>query len=161
MNAKKIGSSAKFKRTARVLGLGGLIPFVSGAATVWTVDQDHRLIALDALISYAALIAAFLGALHWGRTIAGHGREAHGRIWLVWSVVPLLVAWPMMYLPRLFGLILAIGLILLLLAVDRSAARAGLFPSWMFNLRVVLTSVASLSLLLALINILIVPIQGG
>ena len=50
---------------ARGLGVAGLLPFIAGAAAVWLVGPQDRLPAA-ALLAYAALIASFLGGIHWG-----------------------------------------------------------------------------------------------
>src|SRR3990167_1974488 len=51
---------------ARTLGHAGLIPFVLLAALLWLVDAALQAWVAIALTAYAALIASFLGGVHWG-----------------------------------------------------------------------------------------------
>ncbi|UWN51512.1 hypothetical protein ASALC70_03739 [Alcanivorax sp. ALC70] len=52
------------RMAARLLGIGGLIPFYFCALLTWV--ETTRVWALDAVTGYAAVILAFLGAVHWG-----------------------------------------------------------------------------------------------
>jgi len=51
---------------ALLLGYAGLVPFVSGALGIWGIPIGWRPFVLDALLDYAAVILAFMGAIHWG-----------------------------------------------------------------------------------------------
>lgn len=126
---------------ARRLGYLGLIPFVTGAAAVCTGHAP----AAHGLAAYAATIASFLGAIHWGLTM----REAQpNNAALAWGVMPSLIAWVALLLPTAAGLYLLAGLLLVCWGVDRRVyARSGL-GTWM-SLRTPLTVVATLSCLMA------------
>lgn len=103
-------------RDALRLGYAGLLPFLAGAVLVWLVRPDvHPYVAL-ALSGYAAVILSFLGGIHWGLAM----REPSPPLpWLVWGVVPSLVAWWAMLMPANAGLVV-FGLALLgCYAVDR------------------------------------------
>ena len=50
----------------RTLGHAGLIPFVLLAALLWLVNVELQAWVAIALAAYAALIASFLGGIHWG-----------------------------------------------------------------------------------------------
>jgi Protein of unknown function (DUF3429) len=81
------------KRTAQWLGYLGLIPFFYVAiTTAASIYQYHRIspLAVLALVAYAAVILSFVGALNWSHAMH---RSELGDGWLVWSVVPGLVAW--------------------------------------------------------------------
>jgi hypothetical protein len=86
---------------ARWLGLAGLVPFAALAAAAWTLPTaaDARL-AGAALLAYAATIASFLGAVHWG--LAFHRLDETGAAdlpataSLVWGVTPAVVAWALL-----------------------------------------------------------------
>lgn len=140
------GEPAAFPDTrwVRALGLAGLIPFVFLAALLWLVDSDLLAWVALALASYAALIASFLGGVHWGigwvATKPQRALTAH----FIWGVTPSLLAWPGLLMPPFAGLVW-LGLVLVLCYfVDRLLYhRAGL-DRWL-GLRLQLTIVASLS----------------
>ncbi|KQP50424.1 DUF3429 domain-containing protein [Methylobacterium sp. Leaf108] len=134
---------------AVVLGLGGLIPFIGFAALslsgndggLGTIGLSPRLI----LSAYGAVIASFLGGIRWGAAAAREGGNAD----YVIAIVPSLVAWAALAIPapwdlRVLGLlVLGWGL------VDQDLVRRGLVPLWLGRLRLVLSSVAGVSLLVA------------
>lgn len=94
----------------RRLAYLGLVPFVLLAALVWMVaDNLHPFVAI-ALVSYAGVIAAFLGGIHWG--IGLRPNAPHGLRHIGWGVVPSLVAWVAVVMPAYAGLPL-LGLLLL------------------------------------------------
>ena len=130
------------------LGHGGLVPFVLLAALLWLVEPDLRGFVAIALASYAALIAAFLGGVHWGigwlaglrRATSPHAQRRH----FLWGVVPSLLAWPGLVMPAYAGLAwLGFVLIVSYLADRTLYAHAGL-QRWL-TLRFRLSTVAALS----------------
>lgn len=137
---------------ARTLGHAGLIPFVLLAVLLWLVNADLRDWVAMALAGYAALIASFMGGVHWGiawlgaRHAAAHGEAPHHaqRNHLLWGVVPPLLAWPGLLMPPFAGLAwLGFVLVLCYLADRTLYVRAGL-QSWL-TLRFRLSTVAALS----------------
>ncbi|MBC7601019.1 MAG: DUF3429 domain-containing protein [Polaromonas sp.] len=128
---------------ARVLGAAGLLPFIAGAAAVWLVGPQDRLPAA-ALLAYAALIASFLGGIHWGLAMRDAPADAAQ---LLWGVSPSLLGWLAVLLPPRWGLLLAPATLIACYAVDcRIYRRLGL-GSWL-GLRAALTVVASVCCLL-------------
>jgi Protein of unknown function (DUF3429) len=126
---------------ARWLGYAGLVPFVLGMAAVWHAPA-WQLQAQQALQAYAALIASFLGGIHWG--IAATQSKAQHTGHLLWGVTPSLLAWVALMLPNAWPLVTLAGVLALCFAVDmRLYARAGL-QAWL-GLRLQLTLVAVLS----------------
>ena len=130
------------------LGYGGLIPFVLLTALLWLVAPDLQSFVAIALAGYAALIASFLGGIHWGiGWLAGLRRAAspHTQRWhFLWGVLPSLLAWPGLLMPPSAGLAwLGFVLIVSYLADRRLYAHAGL-QRWL-TLRFRLSAVASLS----------------
>jgi len=73
------------------LGYAGLIPFVTLALAVWFLPPDYFQQLHQALLSYAAIILSFMGAIHWGLAMAS--KESVGRLQLAISVIPALIAW--------------------------------------------------------------------
>ena len=99
----------------RWLGWAGVLPFVAGAVLCWLLDDAHRTFAGQALVAYAAVIASFLGGVHWGRPpqAATDGARA-------WGVMPSLLAWPLTLLPSLgVALLCSAAVLALCWAVDR------------------------------------------
>lgn len=133
------------------LGLGGLVPFV-GLALLAITGWASRFgmppgMARAALLAYGTIIASFLGGIRWGLALRESGRAA--ALDLALSVVPSLVAWACLALPRPFDAG-ALGLLLLAWgAVDQDLPRRGLAPAWFGRLRVILSGVAGLAMLAA------------
>lgn len=130
---------------ARVLGLAGLLPFVAGAAALVLLDAPGlRVWAGTALAAYGALIATFLGGIHWGLAMLG---VQPARLRLGWGVLPSLLGWVALLLPAGPGLLLLAGLLAACYAVDRRLYASAGLSGWL-GLRLQLTSVAALSCLL-------------
>lgn len=140
--------------TALLLGLGGLIPFVGlAAASLLDVETAREPLWRASVMSYGAVILSFVGALHWAFAMTASemtGPERRGSF--TWSVVPALVAW---------GALLALPFSVLACAAilvacfwahylrDRRLARRIDLPLWYLPLRLMLTTIASLSLVAA------------
>lgn len=136
---------------AWLLGLAGLIPFISGALGIWITPLGWRPFVLEALLDYAAVILAFMGAIHWGLAMRAEQDDLRAQLQLGLSVIPPLVGWATIS----FGLPVALAIPLFVLAfvglylADLRAVRLGLAPIWYRPLRKLLTLLVSLSLLLA------------
>ena len=130
---------------ARRLGHAGLLPFVLLAVLLWTVRVDLQAYVAIALVAYGAVIASFLGGLHWG--IAAQLPPDDAAFHYAWGVAPSLMAWLALVMPAYAGLPL-LGLILAVCYVvdRRSYPRVG-WGAWL-PLRLQLTAVAVLSCLL-------------
>jgi len=102
----------------RALGYAGLLPFAAclGVLLV-TPEPAWREQASAAMLHYAALIASFLGAVHWG--VTADGGQARRRTRLVWGVTPAVLAWLLLGLPIGVALLAFAPLFVLILAVDR------------------------------------------
>ena len=141
------------QNTARLLGFAGLIPFYVLAVLALFLDAASTWVAILLLLTYAAVIASFLGAVHWGLALAAP--EPSGRLLLRgvlpalggWGIVVLYVtsteAWP--------AIVLAMALFVSLYVYDRKAGRAGLAPGWYAVLRAPLSLLVIAALLIGLI----------
>jgi hypothetical protein len=127
------------------LGYAGLIPFVLGALLMFLVEVDVLPLVAIALTSYGAVIAAFLGGIHWGLALRENTplRTFH----LIWGVSPSLVAWVAVIMPAYAGLPLLALLLLACYLVDRKTWPVAGLREWM-TLRFRLTLVSVLSCLL-------------
>ncbi len=127
---------------ARCLGYAGLFPFVGSAASTWLLQAPGlQAWAGLVLLAYGALIATFLGGIHWGLAMRG---AAPVSARLVWGVVPSLVAWAALLLPVGLALWVVAGLLVLCYAVDRVLYASAGVASWL-GLRLQLTAVAAAS----------------
>ncbi|MDE2081996.1 MAG: DUF3429 domain-containing protein [Burkholderiales bacterium] len=124
---------------ARRLGYAGLLPFIAGALLVWTVHDELRPELMRGLALYAAVIASFLGGIHWGLAMQAGSPSRH----LVWGVLPALLAWPAAWMPPGSGLVLLGALLLAGYAVDRGLYAAAGAEAWL-TLRFRLSAVAGL-----------------
>jgi len=124
------------------LGYAGLIPFVVGAALVHLVELPLMPFTMLALSGYAAVIASFLGGIHWGLAM----RDSGGAYLFpyLWGIVPSLLAWVAVVMPPWAGLIVLGVLLVLCYLVDRRQYVRYRIQGWL-PLRLHLTVVASLS----------------
>lgn len=140
--------------SARWLGYAGLIPFVALALAVALNLAPGSDAHARWLIGYAALIASFLGGIHWGMvmrsaaTNATDANDAPGDARLGWGVAPSLLAWAAWWMPPAAALLWLAAVLVLCFIVDRGAYRTAGAAAWL-GLRLQLTTVAALSCLLA------------
>ena len=149
---------------ALILGLGGLIPFLSAAILVWwplpidlwlpawlmqtnTVPQFATL----ALGAYGAVILSFLGGIRWGNLLFD---SAGMKNWLplILSVVPSLIGWSALLLSPVPMLSLLTTGFIAQYALDVAGGKRGELPKWFVRLRLILTTGAVLSLLIGTIG---------
>lgn len=137
--------------TAAVLGAAGALPFLGLLmAQRWGVEPFGRP-PLSVLALYAAVILAFMGAVHWGLAMAEYGGRRDTTWSYIMSVIPALLGWfALAFLPMTVALgVIALGFALLL-AYDLRALRLGRAPAWYGSLRWPLTLVAVSCLLAAM-----------
>lgn len=149
-------NAAQPPRLAILLGYAGLIPFISGAIGIWITPPAWRTDVLMALLHYAAVILAFMGAIHWGLAMARERQDdaAHRQLGL--SVLPALLGWLAISsgLPALLALALLISGFIGLYLADVHAVKLELAPRWYTALRKPLTAVVLISLLAAWLGVL-------
>lgn len=107
----------------RALGYAGLIPFIGLAFMVQLANSPNDLIALESLVAYGAVIASFLGALHWGACFKTIGQPTQNR-WLdhsvwIWGVIPSLIAWLAIHIFIPLALLLLAATLLVQRAIDQ------------------------------------------
>lgn len=150
-------NAAQPPRLAILLGYAGLIPFISGAIGIWITPPAWRTDVLTALLHYAAVILAFMGAIHWGLAMARERQDdaAHRQLGL--SVLPALLGWLAISsgLPALLALPLLISGFIGLYLADVHAVKLELAPRWYTALRKPLTAVVLISLLAAWVGVLV------
>lgn len=128
----------------------GVLPFAGCAAASLFLEDGRADQAAYALSFYGAVILSFLGGIRWGLAIL-HGRldgntGLQARELMI-SIVPPLIAWGALLLPREGGLMVLAAGLLLMLAADLLATKEGLAPAWYPKLRWPPTLIAAASLL--------------
>ena len=141
------------QHTARLLGYAGLVPFYVMAIAAHFVAESAAGQTMLLLLAWAAAIASFLGAVHWGLAMASP--QLSGRRFSH-SVLPGLAGWAIVLLYVLFRvawppIVLSIALFVAIYIHDRNAARVGLAPDWYGVLRGPLTVLVVVALLITLI----------
>ena len=143
-------SSTRVPSAAKWLGGLGAIPFVSLAVSIAVLDGALQTQAYAALAAYGAVILSFLGGINWGLAIAGNGAMPNALVRrLTLSVVPSLVGWAALLLPRTADLVVLAAAFGVMLLVDLESTRRGETPPWYPKLRWPLTVGVMSSLLLA------------
>ncbi|CAI5483748.1 unnamed protein product [Closterium sp. Yama58-4] len=139
-------------------GSGGSIYVTSTREPSGLASVPLELLATQptaAQAAYGAAILAFLGGPHWGLAMARYaattseaslGNFSVSAARYTWSVVPSLAAWVALLLPDGPKFALLLSFFLLVLGADTVFARTALVPSWYLPLRVLLSSIALLSL---------------
>jgi hypothetical protein len=131
------------QRFAWILGLAGLLPFLAHALFAWLSPPAELIGVLRSQAHYAAAILTFVGALHWGVTIASPSvMDGAAVSRLLWSVTPALFAWIVTLYPADVSLPLLFGGLLVALVMDWVLYRGTPVPRWFLTLRTVLSGVA-------------------
>ena len=123
---------------ALALGAAGLAPFFAAGAAIWAGPRlgPFAHFAPVALLAYAATIAAFLGGVRWGVTIAEEGDPDPPT--LIAAVAPQIAAWALVVAPISLELRYA-GLFVLIAVQGAADLRATGLPDWYRRLRLPLT----------------------
>lgn len=130
---------------ARSLGYAGLIPFA--VLTALLLFAPEAAPGADRLLAgYGAVILAFLGALHWGWTLAGGDSALSTPAALSWGVIPGLVGWLSLALVSPAALACQAVLVIAAWGVDRKAWSGRPGTAWLLRLRGRLSAVAAVLL---------------
>ena len=139
-------------RTLRLLGYGGLIPFL-GLAMISLHAEAPQLQALarEGLAIYTVTILSFVGAVSWGIALASAELSdlQRSRL-LLFSVTPSLLVWLLYFLPDGAVRWLAFaGLTLVVFLADRTHGRALGWPKEWLQLRMNLSLIVAGALIVA------------
>jgi hypothetical protein len=107
------------------LTYAGLIPFIGLALTVQLASAPLNYLAAESLASYGAIIAAFMGALHWGANLDNLGNLSVSNRWQernawLWSVMPALIAWVALQIYIPVGLVIIAAILMIQRQIDQS-----------------------------------------
>jgi len=136
--------------TAKFLGYAGLVPFMAFSIGSW-ISLPYFSDAVQILIAYAAIILAFMGAIHWGQAMSRTSQQ-HGKYFYA-SVIPALTAWIALLLPETLALVVLVCGFIALYAYDRTVSISQAFPDWYIPMRKNLTLVVVLCLSAALLSV--------
>lgn len=144
-------------RSALLLGLAGVLPFIWGALTLYsdpavalTLETlGPRFIGPYVQLSYGTVILAFMSGVLWGFSTKADGPMAATGYAL--SVLPALWAFFMVGGGPVSAAINLIVGFIALLGLDFTFWRWGLAPSWWMQLRVLLTTLVVACLLTVVI----------
>ncbi len=129
------------KFVPKLLGYLGLLPIVISTALIF-FDHHHSMVWRNLLVSYAALILSFLGALHWAFSMEMKDLSVKKRsAMMVWSVMPSLIAWIALLIPQIYGMLVLSGCFVLAFWMDANLAKSAHLPTWYIPLRFRLTFV--------------------
>ena len=136
-----IGEDKNIPKTALVLGLAGVLPFVifgllsitfgGGLTTPKQADMW--------LIGYGAVILSFMAGIRWGLALTAHN-ESDQAVQMAVSVVPSLIAWAACFMPFAYGLPLLAFTHAALAVWDIRAMHNGRGSVWYAKLRMILAS---------------------
>jgi len=140
-------------RSALILGLAGLIPFLWGALTLLVPELavlgintiGSRFVGPYVQLFYGSVILAFMSGVLWGFATKAEGRVAAAGYLL--SVIPALWAFLMTGGGPVTAAINLVFGFLGLLALDWLFWRQGLAPPWWMHLRILLTGIVILTFL--------------
>jgi hypothetical protein len=128
------------QRLAWLLGLAGLLPFFGNAFFAWLTSPYEVAGLLRSQVHYTAVILSFLGALHWGVTIASPSLDGSpAGVRMVWSVIPAIYAWVVSLFAPALALPLLLAALPVVFVVDVLFYRHMPVPRWFIVLRAVLT----------------------
>lgn len=148
-------SAIRPPRLAIGIGIVGLVPFVTGSLGLWITPEAWRERVLEELLAYAAIILAFMGAIHWGLAMRADESSEKAPIQLGLSVIPPLLGWVALSLPVNFGLPVIFFAFAALYFADIWAVKHGLAPVWYPALRRPLSIVVIAFLALAWVATLV------
>ncbi|MBF9057820.1 DUF3429 family protein [Rhodobacterales bacterium HKCCSP123] len=137
---------SQIPRPALILGLAGLIPFLYGALSVLVPATGaigrlwgSNYAGVQILQAYGIVILCFMAGVIWGFAARTEGRAA--TFYYALSVIPAIFVFLTAFSAPRPSLVMLILGFLALLAIDASAARQGLAPTWWMSLRLLLTTV--------------------
>ncbi len=136
-------------RLAVGLAMAALVPFVTGALGLWVTPEAWRMWVMDELLAFAAVILAFMGAIHWGLAMRADETSNNAPVQLGLSVIPPLLGWFALSLPIDFAIPVFFFAFGTLYFADIWAVKHGLAPTWYPQLRRPISLVVIASMIIA------------
>jgi len=135
--AQDADAEGALRAIGAVLGYAGMIPFAAAVLVTWGSGvEPWQRFAVQGMVSYAAVVLVFFGAVHWGIALLGRWDASY---WLLMGgMLPALLAWSALMLPWRLALLLLLLAYAALYAYERLALWNHL-PGWYLHLRSRLT----------------------
>lgn len=133
------------KRLAYLLGIAGLIPFLSLLLACALVHPTWLNGFINGQHAYGIAILSFLGGVHWGSAMMVNLSLSQTRKAMLWGVTPPVIAW-FSAMAGDFGFAVLMAGFTVAYLVDRRLYAWYQMPSWFIRLRLMLTAVVVLSL---------------
>ncbi len=143
-------------RLALTLAMLGTLPFVGLSIGIALFDLRGPS-ALNSLFSYAAIILAFLGGIHWGIAVTQvQAKEPEvARFMYIESVMAIALAWGVLFIGEPYLRLLAFAFLYAVAwGIDSILYGMKLIPLWYFNLRGIVTPIVVVSIYLAYFSII-------
>lgn len=134
---------------ATILGYAGLIPFIAFASGLWLAPVQYLPDIHHALLTYAAIILSFIGAIHWGSAIELKNHQQKFQLGI--SVLPPLLGWLALLMPLTYSYTILVIAFFVLCIYDSQMTKYGLLPGWYPTLRVPLTTIVVITLITSLL----------
>src|SRR5690554_8199186 len=115
--------------------VAALVPFGTGALGLWVIPEGWRVWVMEELLAFAAVMLAFMGAIHWGLAMRADESSPDAPIQLGLSVIPPLLGWFALSLPIDFAIPVFFFAFGTLYFADIWAVKQGLAPAWYTALR--------------------------
>ena len=145
-----MSSTSRIPQSALVLGWLGVLPFAALALLAVTGGVLPDAGAMSGLVQYGLIILSFMGGAQWGLAMRAASSDDGVEGWrLVISVLPVLAAFGLSFLPAGSALIGLAAAFVALLGYDVLATWAGAAPAWYPALRLQLTGPVVVCLLIA------------
>ena len=117
------------------LAFASLMPFVTGALGLWVTPEAWREWVMQEFLAFAAVMLAFMGAIHWGLAMRAEEGSERAPMQLGLSVIPPLLGWFALSLPINFAIPVFFFAFATLYVADIWAVKQGLAPAWYTSLR--------------------------
>lgn len=131
------------------IALAALVPFVTGALGLWVTPEAWREWVMEELLAFAAVILAFMGAIHWGLAMRADEGSEGAPVQLGLSVIPPLLGWLALSLPINLAIPVFFFAFGTLYFADIWAVKQGLAPAWYTRLRRPISLVIIASMMVA------------
>jgi Protein of unknown function (DUF3429) len=126
---------ASLRRTAWILTLAGLVPFICCTLAIIFDKSFFGYDAITLFLSYGAIILSFLGGIVWMAAIQLKGDFQLSRWLLYLSVCPSILGWVALVIQGREGLIFLIAGFSGWMVVENSLTRMEIYPAWFWKLR--------------------------
>jgi len=140
------------RRIVWIFALTGAVVLAGITAMLFSSQNQIRIPAIAALVTFAAIILSHLGGIEGGLALREEaGTDRTRAVALGLSALPALAAWGILWLPSpQYQVGAALALFVAVWGADLWLARQGLIPSWFVDMRTAVTAAVCVILGVAL-----------